>query len=134
MVFFMKINFYMRAEEERKLWTVLLLTRVPALPLLLVLGQGIRELTGVLPALCPSFPTCKEEKTGHSSHRAGTDPTSSDSSAVSLHWHQWRNILTKKRGVLRTMPGGKMFPFTFALAMPEDREFHWEGTKVSPSF
>lgn len=43
MIFFIKINFKVRAEEEMKLWTVLLLTRVPAVALLPMLGQGIQE-------------------------------------------------------------------------------------------
>lgn len=54
----------MRAEEEMKLRTVLLPTRLPAFPLLLMLGQGAQELMGVPPTLCLSFPTCKEEMTG----------------------------------------------------------------------
>lgn len=67
--------------------------------------------------------------------RADTDPTSSDSFAVSLHWHQWRNLLLSgEKGVLSVMPGGNMFPVTLAMDMSEDRDFCWQGTKVSYSF
>lgn len=54
----------MRAKEEMKLWTVLLLTMVPALPFLLLMGHAEQKLMSVLPSLCLSFPTCKKEMTG----------------------------------------------------------------------
>lgn len=86
-----------RSREERR-FPVGLRSRAPAPHCCLCLARDIWDLMGVLPAPCLRFLICTVGITGHgpSPHRAGPNPTSRDSPATSLCWHQWRNLLLNK--------------------------------------